>query len=443
MDISEQIKKQIGKIIKEQLSRVKPEIGVFRKIENLRLILKASFPNETQLDNIAGTIAFLNRFLTNNEIKIIPEFTNNTTGETYPAYKIPDPNYIIQDKVNNKARDKASDKASDKDKENKDTIYFLDKVLQKLAGLAKDEVWKFADDKDKNDKKSYPLLIEYLLLMYSRLKHERDVLGQEFKILEASVNESIKEENTTREMKCAFNTGLLSKDGKPIYMVLKENDRPDKQKWVSEDVCVDSDDNRLLIPFKKIRLPRRADFSLHLTPSVAIFSKEVDAVNVDHILISHCERLPLDFLKHHFEDYFEKTTPATDKEWDEFKKYLKNPDNVRKFNSAKAELKAAVEKAINEGQADMKKALIYRPENNTICTFIPLYLEKPKDEKDFEVGLIVDKRDGYNIVRTIYRTSMAYSKIRLIGTQSSSTWLDPSRITRWENPYPYNSNDED
>lgn len=428
MDISKQIHEQIGKKIKEQLSKVEPEIGAFRKIENLRNILKALFPNETQLDNDATTIAFLNRFLTEDEIIIRPEFTNNKTRKTYPAYTIPDPNFNII-----KTKDKGNDKAN---KEKKD-IFFHNSHLRYLANLAQNEVWKFADDKEDN---TYPLLQNYLELMFSRLKYEQEVLGKDCKIVEAVVKEFIKKENITKEIReCAFNTGLLSKDSEPIFLVLRENDRPNEQKWMTHRVGVNTAGDRHLIPFKQ-NLPRRADFSSNLTPSVALFSKPIDAVNVDHML-SHCERLPLEFLRYHFKDYFDKTTPKTDKDWDLFKEYLKNSDNVREANALRRELEAAIKNAVNEGQAHTKKALIYRPEYNTIGTFIPLYLgEKPKDEKDFEIGLIVDKSDGNNIVRTIYRTSMAYTKIRVISQQSQS-WLDPTRINRWENPYPYNDED--
>lgn len=295
----------------------------------------------------------------------------------------------------------------------------MDSVLQRIAGLAQPEQWHFGNAPGNS---KFPILKKYLYNIFSRIKYESEELGFKDRIVEA-------------KHKCAINTGLISIHGNYIYLIFEKNNRENAQPWVFRQV---SDDviSQDFIEFGG-KLPAPPKFLISQTPSQIYYSKKVAAINADHIISTHCERLPFKFLRTYFRGFFaqHESPLRTGADWDNFKKYIKSRECAYEYGDACNKLMHAIELAQKQAaNGDANKVLIYRPKEHTIAFFLPLYLYKPQDDCDFEVGLIVDNQDGEYIARTIYQTSMAYDKIRLMGRQERK-WLDPKRIKNWLDPY--------
>lgn len=312
-----------------------------------------------------------------------------------------------------------------------DFAYIPDWGLQKIADLALPEHWYFGPSQDSP---AYPILKDYLGYVYTRLKYEYEDLRYYNKIVFYEGQEKLGGK-TVITKKCAFNTGLISRRGKDIYIVLVENNRED-QPWYFKR-AIDDDSSQEFLAFKG-KLPEPADFSIGMSLSTYFFNKEVAAQNDDHILITHCERLPIRFLQQYFPKFFKSGgfTLKTKTDWDRFKEYIRN--QPYEYNNARIKLKDAIEQAQRKARryGDAWKVNIYRPSDKTVAFFLPLYLYEYRDDCDFEVGVIVNKDNvgGEYIVRTIYTTSMAYAKIRVMGDQRKH-WLKPERIRYWKNPY--------
>lgn len=309
----------------------------------------------------------------------------------------------------------------------------FDRALQIIANLARPEQWYYGETQDVP---TYPILKKYLYNVFSRLKYESEDLGYDNKIVIAESKEVLDGKSVITK-KCAFNAGLISRQGNYIYLVFVENNRKDVRpwyfKWATDDVS-----SQEFLAFKG-NLPVPADFSIGMSFSTYFFNKKVSAQNDDHILKTHCERLPIRFLQQYFPKFFKSdgSTLETAADWNKFKNYISSKEHEYEYNDARIKLKNAIEQAQrNARDGDAKKVNIYWPEEKSVAFFLPLYLYEPKDECDFEVGIIVNKDNagGEYIVRTIYTTSMAYAKIRVMGDQRKP-WLNPERIRDWKDPY--------
>lgn len=466
-DISNQIRSALKKKIKEQLKRVSPLVKNYRKLDDLRIILRSIFPKEKAFDNNLSTIRILKQLLSKDDILINSRFEDRTDGnKVITVYSVPGSiedfkkeylkddsleksygNKIVITEKDGYETGKESNQKTEKPvntNPKKGQHYFqselrkfaffpdIENTLERIAGIAKPECWAFGSG---NGRSQYPILETYLSQVIVRLKYEKEVFGRKDKILIVQYVGQDKEGKSVKIEKCAINTGLISRKGNFIYLLFDKNNRQDAQEWFFRQANDDTR-NQAFLPFKG-KLPERADFYLSVSRSTVTYTKNVESINVAHILLSHCERIPIDFLKQHFREYFKSTDrfPKTAEDWDRFKKYINHPSQSYEFEAASQMLQMYIEKAERDAQSDdSRKVNIYRPSEYSVGFFLPLYLVKPKDENDFEVGVIIDNSNGSYIARTIYRTSMAYPRIRVMGNHNRS-WLDPKKISNWRDPY--------
>lgn len=458
-DISQQIKEAVSLIIKEQLDKIVPLYGAYRPFENLRLKLKKLFPNEKDLDNEISAISFVKKFTTKDDILIIENFVDKKTNKVLTAYRFPTKS--VSDKmpsVPNKKEEAPAQQSRKqavtgvkpeeiKRSELRQFAFFLnfDGMLEDIAKMAKPEVWQFGKDASASSTNKYPILKAYLYQVFSRLKYESEILDLDDKIVIVNCKVKDQEGNIAQTQKCAINTGLISRRNKYIYMLFDKNSRPGAQEWFYKLISDDTDSQNF-IPFKG-RLPKVADFYNEISRSTLIYSKEVVAMNREHILLDHCERLPIKFLKQYFKNYHKfqdgsENPLVTAKDWSDFKKYMMDEAQRYEYEDAFEKFKNCISTAQRKAQSgDAFRVHIYRPEMHSVGFFLPLYLVKPEDETDFEVGVIVDNSTSDYVARTIYQTSMAYDKIRVMGTQYR-TWLNPLKIKNWVNPYASDSVDK-
>lgn len=446
MDISNFIKLKIGDALVEESNRIMPFRGAYRKFDDFLERCRRRFPDEHAFQNSKDAIKLINYFV-GNKIRIKEDFIDNQTQErsiVYTLTQITSDRYYKYDSCDEtNCREKMVERENDKVKSTKSIpailkfAYFGEyKIfLKMLAEYAVAETWSFKDDCN-----PHGILNQYLNTVFERLEYEGKIViintgnyRYREKGKEVSYQGSI----------CAFNTGLLSrKNGKYIYLVFIENDRVNVQPWkyilMTDDIKTQS-----FLPFKD-NIPQLADFYKDTqSKSYVILMRDFTAINKDHIILSHCERLPIDFLKKYFQGFFKnrKTNMDNGKDWDEFKAYMKN--NNSEYQQAKAWLNTCIEHAqIRAKNGDKYRVMIYRPETKKYAFFIPVFFNdpSPKDDSKCDVGIIVDNENGSYIVRTIYQLSMAYPKIRVLGNQDR-TWLRPEKIIKWRNPYDSNGID--
>lgn len=315
----------------------------------------------------------------------------------------------------------------------------LNQAMGLIARRAEPETWMYGTEKPTGNYSHYPILESYLYIVIKRLEYEEKVLKLPNRIVVSEAKKQDEEGKVFRTTVCAINTGLLSKGGRWIYMLFEGNrdKRPDQPKWYFKYVTSDTA-SQDFAPFRS-RLPEPPDFYKSSQRSTVHFSHDVETVNYRHILIKHVERLPIEFLQTHFKNYFkaEGRVLTTKEDWARFRQYIDKAEEEDsfEFENAITLFKKAIDKACSRAKRyDSDSAKIYRPENQSVGFFLPLYLTEPKSPTDFEVGIIVDKdiRGSY-IVRTIYRTSMAYPRIRALGAHKRN-WLNPRSIRKWKEP---------
>lgn len=431
-NISDQLKTKIRAEIKANLNKPSLIAGRYRRVEDIRIILKSLFPQESRLDKVEGSIWLLTRLFPKEEIFIINNFENRETKEIMPVYRMPNSS-DEKDEENEKIRRNPKSELNE-------FAYIpnLDLFFDTIAQLARPEDWAYDSQ---SGRFRYSILESYLNIVIKRLKYERDTLKKNNKIIVRTSRFTNKEGKVLTIEKCIINTGLISRRGGYIYIIFDRNKKTNAQEWVlKEDKdhvirnIIDDKMSQRYLPFKD-DVPERPDFHAEISKSKLIFTRGIEAVNNDHILIDHCERLPMKFLKKYFGEYFSRHhDPKTKEEWDAFKEYIESQHF--KYNEALVKLQSCIEEAQRAAETDdSAKANIYRQSKQSVGFFLPLYLVEPKDEMDFEVGVIIDKEKGDYVATTIYRTSMAYDRIRVMGSHKRS-WLNPRRIKYWINPYP-------
>lgn len=477
-DISGQIKAKIRERIKPHFDEVKPFAGNYRNLDDLRTILKSLFPQEPRLNKVEGTVWLLTRLFSKEEIFVIRNFENKETKGIMTVYKFlktsddsqrhsiksedRNGNQYVKKFTNGNSDHVISDSGSESWSETKSGVNErirrnpksalnefahipdLDLFFETIAQMAKEEAWAY---ESQSGRFRYSILESYFNIVIQRLKYERDELKKCNKIIVRPSRFTNKDGKVITTEKCIINTGLLSRRGGFIYVIFDKNRKPNAQEWILQEDkdrvirnIIDDKMSQRYLPFKN-DIPERPDFHAELSRSKLIFIHGIEAVNNDHILIDHCERLPIGFLKRYFGEYFIRNhVPKTKEEWDEFKLYIKSQSY--KYKDALAKLLNCIEEAQRAAQIDdTAKVNIYRQSKHSVGFFLPLYLEEPKDEMDFEVGVIIDMEKGDYVASTIYRTSMAYERIRVMGNHKRS-WLDPRRIKYWKNPYLSNQEEE-
>ena len=286
--------------------------------------------------------------------------------------------------------------------------------------LALPEKWYFGDEPavDRNGYKIYPILKLYLDYTYVKLVRENKI-----------------KRGTIDGAECfAFNTGLVDKTYAPIVALCKRNNPPGSERfpWKLKYFAVMGKGTKTGKELLNILdgKPERADF-LSEDPSVLYFNPHFEIFNFDdHILIDNCRRLPVAFIKKHFdvnqttidgitidEAYANPDSAEYESYFEALQRVMSEPSKLRRM---KDDFNAAQELAVKKAQWNYKTAVpTYFPTQDRMSLLLPLALV---DESKVDVALVVSKeRAGYQ-GQTILTMNQAYIDSRLI-TRPDSDWL--------------------
>ena len=236
-------------------------------------------------------------------------------------------------------------------------------MLQYLSGIAEEEKWSFDEDKP------YSILKKYILKTFEQC-------NKQGKISYSSDNEW-----------CCLNTGLLTKNGKDIYIVFNKNRRTNKaSEWYLKGFY-DSADRFFMETFDK-PYPEIATYTdnfeeLFFNPFLPI------EINIDHILDDNWERISLEI---------------------PFPKNILKTLIVGVIEQMKIKVKRNVRLAVPQ---------FY---NNKIMHLLPIVFPVD-DDKEITMALAVEKiSDKIYRANTIFSKETAYEKARLL-MKPESNWL--------------------
>lgn len=280
-------------------------------------------------------------------------------------------------------------------------------VLAELASTALPEDWARSNN-------GYPALLDnYLRYTFYRLKKEKKVLVAD----------------TPKGKVAAFNTGLVNKTYDDIYAYFTKPDQDNTRFFFSAFCTEGVDTGKQLTKYFKT-LPKRAQyFEIGVSDYLYNIDMGVPAIDHDHILIEHAERLPKEF----FELYYPEIE-LKDKKYmtsneikaysDELREQMQS--KMKKYRQMKSALEEAVVIAFKRVQWNFKSAIpMYYPRTNSISLLFPLCLVS--DDK-VDVALIVSKQQsGRYLGETVYPLWWAYRNARLV-CRPDSDWLKPSSI---------------
>lgn len=296
-----------------------------------------------------------------------------------------------------------------------------DKVISLAEDLAIREKWYFGDKKPTEYKKKYVVLLKYLNHTFGKLYDDEKICYS--------------------KKYAAFNTGLVDKKYEYIYALFEKNRNPNMQEWWLLGFFVAGIDwgGKLLVEnFNP--LPSRADYfkgsmnSVLYEPSSGEFR-----LDVDHILIENCRRIPANFFKEICRppDFTvidgmsfskaQKLDERDEKSIDYFSRFQEKLKNSgENFRSVKRELEKAVDTAKKRAEWNYKTAIpMYYPTKKNMSFLLPLSL---LEEGKVDVALVVEKmKNGNYQGQTILPLDWAYSNSRLI-TKPESDWLNTNKI---------------
>jgi len=287
-------------------------------------------------------------------------------------------------------------------------------IRQLAEEKALKENWYYGNPE--NDRGTYPILKNYLLLTFERLLAEDEEHGNdplwEKKIL-------------TTEKNAVFNTGLVDKLYEPVYALFNRNfNENSPRKWVFWTFVKSNDrEHQTLTRIFGTNLPAPAHYYSTTSELVYNIKKEIGSYNWDHF-IDHCERLPIEFLRDNGPkfDYDLCGAPRFYKKLAEAIK-----EDPRSMNRIKNRIIDAIEYAIKRVRWNFKTAIpIYYPGQKQISLLLPLALV---DEDNIDAALVLEATDsGAYIAHTILTLEMAYTNARLI-TRPDSDWLMAEKIS--------------
>ena len=251
------------------------------------------------------------------------------------------------------------------------------KLLDYLESLCIAEDWKFRDPEsnEKSKNKTNPILDNYAVHTFQRLKFESDSLEGEEK------NSKI----YTSGKEACFNTGLFTKNYQYIYAYFEKNTNPYFEvPWYFKGFYEESN-----IYLENIYpLPKRANYFNNI--SDLLYDTNLDLrVNIDHILDSESNR---------------ERIPSGIRD---------NPNITTLFNGA-------IDIAKKKIEANYKEA-VPQYYKNEIQLLIPICLQDPNV---VDMALAVSKQDNFYAGMTCLTLDMAYNNARLIA-RPDSDWLKP------------------
>ncbi len=280
-------------------------------------------------------------------------------------------------------------------------------TILKLKELALKEKWNY---KRQNSTNPYPILNNYLLYTFVRLKHEG-------KIMEA-------------DNYAAFNTGLVDALYDPIYALFQRNRNKDKQPWAFMDFCVAGQNRAGKILSEYFNpYPEKAKYFQSAGDYIYDGQKKPN-IDWEHIILEHPERFPIDFLEINkpIDFIFEDTVKMDEIQKKEYFQKLSNAikNDEKTYRSIKRRIEDAIETALKRANWNYKTAVpMYFPKRNSTSLLLPLAIV---DENVINVALVIEKQPSGNYIgQTILPLEWAYSNARLI-TRPDSDWLVQENI---------------
>ncbi len=269
----------------------------------------------------------------------------------------------------------------------------FDQHLQRLAQLS-DENWDYIGS---SSGESFPVLKNYLMYTFSRLKREEKLFSK------ASITYSttrITWNNEEMEIgNACFNTGLADRFQQDIYAYFEENLNKKyckDPKWVLKGFFSANKGPMNLFREK----PEPANYLLDMDSMCdLLFDPEKSLeLSYNHLLEERETRFPLSFRS-------------------------KNVPESTVINC----LNAAVEKSIKRVRRNYKTAI---PQyfNHKIQLLLPLCMES---DDQVDLALVIEKKDGGYVASAVLELEKAYSNARLIA-KPDREWLIPAREKKCE-----------
>jgi hypothetical protein len=240
----------------------------------------------------------------------------------------------------------------------------MDQVTEELAELAEDEEWDYHNTESDQDR---PILHNYIHYTFKRIDEEEKV-----------------EYSEDNEHSC-FNTGLVTPNQEPVYMLFELNKIEDiESKWHYDRFVHkgEYDMNR----FKS--LPKMAHY--FDDPSQLVFDTRLEVrANIDHIIEENKERFPSPF--DDMDDYVVQTA-----------------------------LKGAIQNAQERVKRNYKAA-VPQYYKGGIQLLLPLCLNDPSQA---DLALVVERHEGFYRAATCLTIDMAYNNARQLA-RPAREWLQP------------------
>lgn len=292
-------------------------------------------------------------------------------------------------------------------------IFDSNTKLSKLKEIALHEDWHYGD----NDNGTYPILENYLLFTFKRLKQEGG------KIL------------TTNEH-AVFDTGLVDKRYDSIYAIFTKNgnyesDKSRYHEWVLSAFAPETDRYwGLLLGNNFNPLPKRANYFSTADQMYYDSNQNPPTLSDDHIIIDNIDRFPIEFLEQHIGTAFDIKyilgLPEIDRERevDLIRTFLKKNDRI--VINMRNRLKDSIEVAVKRVSWNFKTAIpLYFVRANTMSLLLPLAL---LDDNHVDIALVVTKMNaGSYRGMTILTLEQAYTSARLV-SRPDSDWLIAKEI---------------
>lgn len=292
-------------------------------------------------------------------------------------------------------------------KDKTDEANGFQQALKNLKGKSLREDWDYEKDSGQ-----YRILGSYLCHTFERLLYEEE-LHKEDKEWKNKIME--------KDGLLIFNTGLVDRLYRPIYAVFEKNKIPNKQKWYFVDfVASEGIYQRIVKVFGGANLPKSAHYYDNTSELVYNLDYHLDSQGYIEHVITHLERLPLEFLKRVVGGEFDFNQKRDKVFYDNLSRTIKDSDYLfRVFNGR---LDDAIEVAKKRVQWNFKTAIpIYYPRTKKISLLLPLNLVKD-DKTDVALVLEVSDDSKTYIAHTIFTLNIAYKDARLI-TRPDSDWL--------------------
>lgn len=259
---------------------------------------------------------------------------------------------------------------------------------ENLKSLILKESWGYIDEAKES------ALMKYLRYTFLKVSRETQVLK-------------------AKEYAC-FDTGLVDKLYRNVYMVFTKNRNPGMQPFYYAGFCVAGAKGlgkKIVELFNP--LPQPAHY-FENPSNLLYYPVNEPSVDWEHIIVDNVARLPQEFLSEELRIDVDKLPDS-----DGLQDYLKSDHSTLRRITAR--LKEALEVALKRTRWNYKTAIpMYYPAGDKLTLLLPLSL---MNEEKVDVALVVERMANGNFLgHTILSLKDAYSNARLIA-RPDSDWL--------------------